>query len=105
MPLQWHNGRGDITQSHDVWWNDKHAGADIAEQLHHCLRRGRNSTHKHSNLGFRTDSFREMFFLEAGLKIPVEGEEREKGREGEEETGILMYKVRKVSALSAGGRC
>lgn len=37
-------------------------------------------THKHSNLGFRTDSFRGMFFLESRLKIQVEEEEKEGNR-------------------------
>lgn len=41
---------------------------------------GRYFTHKHSNLGFRTDSFRGMFFLESRLKIQVEEEEKEGNR-------------------------
>lgn len=39
-----------------------------------------SQTHKHSNLGFRTDSFREMFFLEAGWKYQLMRGRREKER-------------------------
>lgn len=90
----------DITQqSHDRGRNHKHE-ANIAQQQRHCLG---GSTHKQSNLGFRTDSFREMFFLEAGWKhqlMKKEGKRKGKERKGKEDRWIWINKWNPMWYLS-----
>lgn len=70
--------------THDIGRDNKHAEATSLSNYITVQgqRRGGGSTHKHSNLGFRTESFREMFFLEAGGKY--RGGAREEEKEGEE---------------------
>lgn len=104
VSLQWHNWQGDITQqSHDIGWDDKHARVLTLLSNNITVRGRGRSTHKRSNLGFRTDSFREMFFLEAGWKYRLREEERGGKRGWGGRKGVKIKQVRKAVVMSASG--
>lgn len=88
--------KGDITQqSHDTGEDDKHAGANIAEPLHHCFRRGDiQHTNTPTWASERIVSERRFSWKQGGN---TGGRRKRERREGEVRGVIEIKYVRKSS--------